>query len=299
MKQIIYKAIYHPTINKVLRNINKVFYPILPNKIKIPPSGLLVIKNETGKRLRIKTNQTSYLAKLIFWEGYQNFEYTDIFLKLIKKVNVFYDIGSNIGYYSLLAEMENPNIQVVAFEPASGPLQYLKENVRINNFNNIEVEDIALSEKNGSITFFEIKNKKYTYLEHNLAGEGNVGSKTTQRNFVPIEVKTKTFNQYVRDKNQENIDLVKIDTEGTEHLILKNADVILGQMKPIFICETLFDTIESELESIFRKYNYDFYNHTETGLKKVSSIIRDKDNGVRNCFFVHPSKSHLIKEFVK
>jgi FkbM family methyltransferase len=299
MKQLSYKTIYHPTINAVLRNINKVLYPILPNKIKIPPSGLLTIKNEVGKKLKIQTNQTSYITQLIFWDRYQNFEYTDIFLKLIRKVNVFYDIGANIGYYSLLAAMENPDIEVVAFEPASGPLHYLKENVRINNFNNIEVEDVALSEKNGSITFFEIKNKKYTYLEHNLAGEGNAGSKTKKRNFVPIEVKTKTFNEYVSDKNQENIDLVKLDTEGTEHLILKNADIILEQMKPIFICETLFDTIESNLESIFLKYNYEFYNHTETGLNKVSSIIRDKDNGVRNCFFVHSSKFHLIKEFVQ
>lgn len=299
MKQLVYKVIYNPAINTLLRNINKVLYPILPNKIKIPPSGLLTIKNEVGKRLKIRTNQTSYLSQLIFWEGYKNFEYTDIFVKLIKKVNVFYDVGSNIGYYSLLAEMENPNVKVVAFEPASGPLYYLKENVKINNFNNIEVEEVALSEKNGSITFFEIKNKKYTYLKHNLAGEGNTGSKTTQRNFVPIEVKTKTFNQYIKDKNEENLDLVKIDTEGTEHLILQNADIVLKQMKPIFICETLFDTIESKLESIFNKYDYDFYNHTETGLTKVSSITRDKDNGVRNCFFVHPSKLHLIEEFIK
>ena len=299
MRQIVYRLIYNSTINRVLRNINKAFLPLLPNKIKIPPSGVLTIKNKEGKKIKVKTNQTNYLTNLIFWEGYQNFEYTDIFIKLIKKVDVFYDIGSNIGYYSLLAEMENPEIQVVAFEPASGPLHYLKENVSINVFKNIKVVNMALSEKTGSITFFEIKNKKYTYLEHNLAGEGNAGSKTTGRNFVPTKVKTKTFNEYVANANQKSIDLVKMDTEGTEHLILEYADVILEQMKPIFICETLFDTIELELELIFNKYGYDFYNHTDTGLKKVSSIIRDKDNGVRNCFFVHPSKSHLIKEFVE
>ena len=258
-----------------------------------------MVKNKDGKTLKIKTNQTNYLTKLIFWEGYENFEYTDLFIKLIKKIDVFYDIGSNIGYYALLAEMENPEIKVVAFEPASGPLYYLKKNVDLNNFKNITVEDIALSDKNGSITFFEIKNEKYKYLEHNLAGESNAGSKTEGRNFVPVKVKTKTFNEYISNTNHENIDLVKMDTEGTEHLILNHADVILEQIKPIFICETLFNTIEPELESIFNKYGYDFYNHTEAGLKKVASIIRDKDNGVRNCFFVHPSKYHLIEEFIQ
>lgn len=299
MKQIFYKVIYHPTVNSLLRAINRVLHPVLPEKIKISPSGILTIKNKNGKRLKIKTNQTNYLTQLIFWEGYQNFEYTDIFIKLIKKIGVFYDIGSNIGYYSLLAEMENPNIKVIAFEPASGPLYYLRKNVDINNFKNITVEDIALSDKNGSITFFEIKNKKYSYLKHNLAGESNAGSKTEGRNFFPVKVKTQTFNEYVSNTSHESIDLVKMDTEGTEHLILNHADIILKQVKPIIICETLFNTIEPELESIFKIYGYDFYNHTESGLEKVTSIIREKDNGVRNCFFVHPSKYHLIKEFIE
>jgi FkbM family methyltransferase len=299
MKQLIYKIIYSPDINKIIRNTNKFLSGILPVKIKIPPSGVITIHNEHKKVLKIKTNQTNYLTQLIFWEGYRNFEYTDIFINLIKKVNVFYDIGSNIGYYSLLAEMENPKINVVAFEPATGPLFYLKENVKLNHFKNIQIEDLALSEKTGRLKFFEVKNKKYTYLEHNLAGEGNAGSKTTGRNFVSVEVKTKTFNEYVIEKGERNIDLVKMDTEGTEHLILKHADVILEKMKPIFICETLYDTIEAELEAIFKHYGYDFYNHTEAGLKKVASIKRTHDDGVKNCFFVHPSKYHLIEEFVQ
>ena len=89
MKQLIYKSIYNPFINTILRNINKVFLPILPKNIKLPPSGILTVKNKDGKKLKIKTNQTSYLTQLIYWEEYQNFEYTDIFLKLIKKMNVF------------------------------------------------------------------------------------------------------------------------------------------------------------------------------------------------------------------
>ena len=299
MKQLIFKVIYNPSINKILRGINKKMSPILPESIKISPSGTLIIKNEEGKKMTIKTNQTSYLTYLLFWEGYQNFEYTDIFLKLIKKMKVFYDIGANIGYYSLLAEMENPEIKVVAFEPASGPLFYLKENTRLNNFKNIFIENIALSEKNGEIRFFEIENKKYTYLEHNLTGESNAGSKTKNRNFVPIQVNTKTLDSYIKEVNEGKIDLIKMDTEGTEHLILKHAHSILENIKPIIICETLFNTIEPDLEIIFRKYGYEFYNHTEIGLEKVDTIIRREDNGVRNCFFVHPSKFHQIKEFVK
>jgi FkbM family methyltransferase len=299
MIQLFYKIIYSSRINFILRNINKLLLPVLPWKIKLPPSGVLKIRNSQGQSINISTNQTNYLTHLIFWEGgYQSFEYTAIFISLIRKVRTFYDIGANIGYYSLIGAMENKELKVVGFEPAAGPLYYFRENIRINSFDNITAEAIALSHKEGEIEFYEIRNKKYRYLEHNLGGESNTGSKTTGRNFVLNKVKTSTLDNYVKTRNEEHIDLIKMDTEGTENLILEKSDYVLREMKPVIICETLFNTIESELESIMSSYGYEFYNHTHEGLKKVSTIMRKEDNGVSNCFFVHPSKFYLIEEFV-
>ncbi len=138
MLQFLYKVIYQPQINFILRNINRLLLPVLPKNIKIPPSGITRIKLGNQKKVYLKTNQTSYLTQLVFWNGHQNFEYTEIFLQLINKVSSFYDIGANIGYYSLLAAAKNPNIKVYGFEPALGPLYFLKENVKRNTFKNIE-----------------------------------------------------------------------------------------------------------------------------------------------------------------
>ncbi len=298
MKQIFYKAIYNHSINKVLRNINTALAPMLPSVIEISPSGIIKLKNNKGETLKLKTNQTSYLTHLLFWKGYRNFEYTDIFLRLIKKVDSFYDIGANIGYYSLLAAFENKNIKVTGFEPAAGPLYFFKENIRINKFNNIKIEPFALSHINGEIEFYEVANIKYKYLEHNLAGESNAGSKKEGRNFVINKVKTTTLDNYVEMNSETKIDLIKLDTEGTENLILANSFKVLRQMKPIIICETLFNKIEPELEKIMKSVGYQFFNHSGTGLKKVESIIRQEDDGIRNCFFVHPHKYHLIEEFI-
>lgn len=296
MKQKFYQFIYNQHINWILRNINKVLSSILP--FRIPPSGVIVIKNEEGKKLKIRTNQSNYLSKIVYWDGYENFEYTPIFIKLIKKVRTFYDIGANIGYYSLLAAMENEEIKVVGFEPAQGPLFYFRENVLLNNYKNIQVESMALSHKEGEIEFYEIKNKKYSYLKHNLAGESNAGSLTTGRNFVVNKVKTTSFDEYVRQNNETSIDLIKMDTEGTENLILEKSSFILHNMKPIIICETLFNVIEKELEEIMSSYGYEFYYPTEKGLKKQETIVRNFDDGMSNCFFVHPEKRQLIAEFI-
>ena len=298
MKQAIYRVIFDEHINAILRRVNKTVYPFLPYKIKIAPSGTLLLRGEKGRILKIKTNQTSYLTQLIFWNGYRNFEYTDIFLRLIKKVSVFYDIGANIGYYSLLAAMENKDIRVVGFEPASGSLHYFNENVRINKFTNIVVEPLALSEHEGRIMFYEVRNKKYSYLEHNLSGESNAGRMTGGKNFVPHEVETTTLDHYAIETGEKNIDLIKMDTEGTEHHILEKSQSVLENMKPVIICETLFNTIEAEIEAIMKNHGYQCFNHLPAGLKQVKSIVRKEDDGVRNCFFVHPSKFHLIEEFV-
>lgn len=299
MLQFLYRILYQPQINFILRNINKLLLPILPKNIKIPPSGITTIKLENHKKVSLKTNQTSYLTQLIFWNGHQNFEYTGIFLQLIKKVSSFYDIGANIGYYSLLAAAKNPNIEVYSFEPALGPLHFLKENVHHNAFKNINIVDVALSDKEeGTLEFYEVQNKKYKYLKHNLAGEGNAGSKTSGRNFIKNTVKTTTLDAFWKRHEMTGLDLIKMDTEGTEHYILQNGNRVLSEQRPIIICETLFNTIEAELEEIMLGHGYGFYDHVPGGLQQVPSIIRELDNGVSNCFFVHPSKRHLIEPFL-
>jgi len=297
MKQLFFRIIYSPAVNFCLRNITKYLFFWLPRSYKLPPSGTIRIHLE-GKTIKMKTNQTNYLTYCAFWEGAENFEYTSVFIKLIKKVNSFYDIGTNIGFYSLLAARLNPAIQVRSFEPARGPLHFLKENVKLNKLTNISVEPIALADKEGEIDFYEVRSQKYNFVEYNLAGEGNAGSKTGSDMFVKSTVKCTTLDAYNADHASEQVDLMKMDTEGTEHYILAKAGEVLNRTKPIVICETLFNAIEPELETIFRSYGYEFFNHYPEGLKKTNSIKRTTDNGVRNCFFVHPSKYELIKEFV-
>ncbi len=298
MKQLLYQFIYTPGVNRILRTINKILVPVLPGRLKLPPTGIVTMPYD-GKKLKIYTNQTNFLTYVVFWQGLKNWEYTDIFIQLIKKVNCFFDIGASIGYYSLLAALENPAIEIISFEPATGPLFFFKKNVQLNKITNIKIESIALSHKTGEIDFYEVKNKKYTYLKYNLGGGGNAGSETSESTFTKTTVQTTTLDEYVRTNHIPSLDLIKMDTEGTENLILESATMVLEKMKPIIICETLFNTIEPELEEILKAYDYEFYNHTELGLEKVNSIRRDSDNGIRNCFFVHPSKTHLIAAFLK
>jgi len=296
--QFFYKIIYQKHLNYILRNTNYMLKSFISKNIQIPPSGIITLKTDSGK-IKISTNQTSYLTQLLFWNGYKKFEYSKIFENISKEIDCFLDIGSNIGYYSLLASNSNPNIKVYAFEPALGPKYFLNQNISLNKFqNNITAIDIALSHKTGLIDFYEVENVKYKYLKYNLAGEGNAGTKTTSRNFVKNTVKTTTLDLFIVSENFKKIDLIKLDTEGTEINILKFGKDVISKFEPIIICETLFDTIENELDDFFKELNYTFFNHTTNGLVQVSTIKRKQDDNVRNCFFVPNSKLSLISNFI-
>ncbi|OIQ21929.1 FkbM family methyltransferase [Lacinutrix sp. MedPE-SW] len=298
LSQIIYKTIYNSVINYFLRNINYALNTIFKTKIKLPPSGTIKLKTNSGN-IKIVTNQTSYITQLIYWNGYKNFEYAKIFESLVKETNSFLDIGANIGFYSLLAAKANSKIKIHAFEPAKGPKYFLKKNIAINNFESkITAVDLALSNKKGIIDFYEVDNLKYKYLEHNLAGEGNTGTKKTSRNFVINTVNTNTLDNFIELNKLKSVDLIKLDTEGTEFNILKSGIESIKKHQPIIICETLFNTTETNLNNFFSDLGYTFYNHTKKGLLQVGSIERVQDNGIRNCFFVPASKLDLVQKFV-
>ena len=296
-KQVIYKFIYSGRVNFILRHINRAVHIILPQSWKISPSGVLSLRL-AGAKFKIVTNPTSYVGKDLFWEGPSNFEYTSLFIDLIKKIDCLYDVGANIGYYSIAAASVNSGLQVVSFEPASGPFNYLRRNVIINKLSNVAIEQIALSDKNGYILFSEVVSNKYNFIDNTLSGEGNSGGKMKKLKYKEVNVPTITLDLYAQRVKSQPIDLIKMDTEGTEHLILANATTILTDMKPIIICETLYDTIEAELESVMRPLGYKFFNVLGPGLKEVNTIRRTEDNGVRDCFFVHPDKLKLVEKYL-
>ena len=294
--QVIYRLLYQPTINFILRNLLR-STSILFKVVQLPPSGILKIRLRDGHSIKLRTNQTNYVTKLLFWDGYRNFEYLDIFEKLIRKISVFYDVGANIGLYSIVAGTVNKRIQVRSFEPSNGPFHYLQRNASINQLANTKIEQIALADTNGSLNFYEVANSKYTYLKHNLAGEGNFNAKESNKQFETTSVKSCTLDTYAQGESH-TIELIKLDTEGTEHLILNGAVRVLDEMRPIVICETLFSMIEEELEDLFRSRNYKFFNHKGKYLEETKTITRTVDNGIRNCFFVPEEKVGLIAEFV-
>lgn len=297
MLKIIYQLLYHPKINHFLIYCIKFLRVVIPERFWLHPTGKLKLTLQNNQYIQLQTNQTSFLTKELFYKGCLSFEYTPYFIKLIAKVDVFFDIGANMGYYSIVGATIQQNLKVHAFEPAEGPNYFLLQNIQLNHLEaRITPHQLALSSKLGTATFHLLDNPKYPSI-YNLSGEHNLETKTHLRH-KKVQVKTSTLDYFVHENNLSKLDLIKIDTEGNEHHILQHGLETILKLKPIIICEVLYNTIENELDELVKQIDYFIYQVKKDGLRLVSSLKRNYDDGVRNCFFVPPSKIHLIEDLL-
>lgn len=295
--QIIYKLFYSPSINFFTRNVLKFLNRIFKRKFNIPVSGILQFRLPENKVLKIVTNQTNYVSRLLFWKGLENFEYTKIFLPLIKNEHTFIDIGANIGYYSLLAKIINPDLKVYSFEPSPSPYLFLEKNIALNNLKGIKTYNYALSNRDNEIDFFVHKSKKYSYLEHYLGGTDSLLN-TQEDNMASVKVNAMMLDTFILNENISHVGLLKIDTEATEDMILEGANATIQKFKPIIVCEVLFQKIEDRIERIMQMHNYLFFKPTSSGLVKIDTIKKDVDDDCDNYFFIHPSRLSRIERLI-
>ena len=108
-----------------------------------------------------------------------------------------------------------------------------------------------MSNFTGTAQFSAIKNPKFIDIQDQLAGDGGLSEKFSgARSVFKFDVAVDTLDNYVLHKLPSNlkIDLIKLDTEASEHLVLAGAESVLQNHRPIIQCEVLPGQIEKELQ---------------------------------------------------
>jgi FkbM family methyltransferase len=113
---------------------------------------------------------------------------TEVVKKTLKKGDVCLDAGANIGYYCLLEAIRTKS-KVYAFEPDKRNTKFLKKSIKKNKLKNIELYEMALSDKGGS-------QEIYFSDQSNL----NTLFETKMSNGKTQLVKTMTIDQFTKDK---------------------------------------------------------------------------------------------------
>lgn len=217
---------------------------------------------------KINLYKDSVLSRLI-WNKFEKDE-TDYMCKVLKKGDVFIDVGSNIGLFSLIAsKIVGDKGKVICFEPS--PLTYtrLKENVTINNFNNLDVRNLGLSDSIGELTFYVSNNGYDAWNSFSPSADNKLE--------LSIKVPVSTLDFELNEIDKSKIKLVKIDVEGWEKFVLQGAKDFLINFNPIVMVEfTEQNTFNSgypvhEIYDLMSSYGYIWYR-----LQKGELVLEEK-----------------------
>ena len=281
--------LYRPGVNTAVRTILKPFASALSPRYRFPIVEPFSLKVADDKELRIVSNETSYVSKVLFWEGVRGYEYhiVPLFMNLAQEAETVVDVGANLGYYAMLAAVVNPAATVVAFEPSPAAYHYLLKNLDANGLSQVRAERLAVSDRAGRISFIEARNPKFPHVEFHLTGAS--GIEDPGEGYVherPFEVETVTLDAYASANDLKGIGVIKIDAEASEHLVLRGASEVISRDRPMIFCEALVHRVELEMEEMFTRFDYVLFNARATGLVRVSRLLGE--NKVSHDFVAVP-----------
>jgi len=163
---------------------------------------------------------------------------------ILSKINsetIFFDIGANMGVYSLLAA-KNINIKkIIAIEPNPIVIDNFKKNIKANAVSKIKLVEGAVSD---SISPVELQYNDWHVGMGSLSRSG--------ANSIKVKSLNRTFFDEISESTSENI-FLKIDVEGFEHIVVNEIfqSKILKKINKVFIEITPKWLSSEKVESIY------------------------------------------------
>lgn len=139
----------------------------------------------------------------------------EAFKKFLRPRATFVDVGCNKGDFSLLASrLVGPQGRVLSFEPHPDNCRWIRKSIAKNEYNNIDLYELALSDTNGVAQLHLGEKSGFHTL---LAGK-------PQREKGTIEVQTRRLDDLLQEIRFERaVDAIKIDVEGADMHVLRGA----------------------------------------------------------------------------
>jgi FkbM family methyltransferase len=190
--------------------------------------------------------------------------------------DVFWDIGANVGIYTIYAGLRHPSVKIYAFEPSIMNVELLARNVFLNGLaRRTCLIAVPLFERSGE-DIFKLQNldrggalSAYS-VDYNQSGH-------KLRSVLEYGVLGMTADSLVETFNLPVPNHIKIDVDGVEHLILKGASSLL---------------VDSAVKSILIEVNDDFAEQRQGVTDILSSagfvLVRKARGNIVDTEVSHP-----------
>lgn len=178
---------------------------------------------------------------------------------------VFLDIGAYHGIYSVVAGMKLKGSagRVFAFEPSPREFSRLATHLRWNHLAGARAESLALGSATSRGAFFQVQSGDTT--------RNGLRPPASSDAVAEIPVDTIRLDDFISREKIERVDVIKLDVEGGEVEVIRGAQKVFSDFRPLLICEVLdatthawgYDAIEI-IEEVAR-FDYDWFDLQDDG----------------------------------
>jgi FkbM family methyltransferase len=171
-------------------------------------------------------------------------EIQPVLAERVKPGMVFYDLGANIGFFSVLAaRLVGATGKVISFEPDPENARLLRRNIARNGFANVTVVEGGIWSESGYMNFVAAPPDRG--IGKFIAGEGAT---------VGTPIRCIALDDFVQSAPAP--DAIKCDIEGAEIEAFRGAEKLLEARHPLIICEMHSDANDKFLREYFVRFGY-------------------------------------------
>lgn len=158
--------------------------------------------------------------------------------------DVFYDIGANVGFFSLIAAKRVKSRGFVySFEPVTENIKSIWQNISVNKLENIRPFEVAVGRTSGSQELLLTKWDGGASLSTSVIKPSETISK---RN-----VRVVALDDFIRQEKLRAPTFVKIDVEGSELNVLQGMSRTIAEAKPVL----LFEVDDGNRDNFYRRWS--------------------------------------------
>ncbi|WP_419394322.1 FkbM family methyltransferase [Cytobacillus praedii] len=229
------------------------------------------------------SQQDRSIFQYIKANGYYENHIINLLKKITDSKSVCLDIGANIGLISLALSYLATEGKVYSFEPSKRNFSYLVQNIKENYVANINPINIGVYDQNKDMEFCNISD----------GGGWSFVFNGTESITQPNEVVTCVrLDDWVQTEGINKIDLIKIDTEGSEAKVIRGAINTIHNTRPDVIVEFFPEKISENSGD----NPEELYNLLESIYPNIYFINRFDDSLVKPADYSHLTE--LIKPTV-
>jgi FkbM family methyltransferase len=264
------------------------------DKIEITDGHVCFVTRETnhhdgGVRFVVTQNDRNATPLTAFNFDVLERDDSEVIFKMVKKGDIVFDIGANVGWYSMHLAKKVDCGHIHSFEPIPPTFHQLEQNMWLNKLENISINNLALTDKPQTLSFYFSPQFSAAASSRNITGLDDV---------IELKCEASTLDLYVSENNVSRIDFIKCDVEGAEYFVFKGGLHSLQRFKPIVFTEMLrkwaakFDYHPNDIIKLFSDLNYSCFYSANGQMREITEV--SDETIPTNYLFLHNDKHSEI-----